>query len=214
MTVPRQIPYVWTTWITKLLAHENQCAWSSWFQAHHQQYENVARDVALEQWTEEHHRMVEDQATALRADGYTVYVENENFFTLPGKNGSTLSGKPDLVAVRDGQAIVIACKTGQRRASDQQQVLIYMRMLPLAYLARYKGRTLTGRVQYRDGHVDLGPDTLDIHFTTNLRHIMDCVTGPSAPVPMPSLQECRVCNLTQHDCPDRMASLVVGHEVL
>src|SRR5262245_55952002 len=132
MTVPRKTPYVWTTWITKLLAQENHCVWASWFQAHYQ-YEKAASDFALEQWRAEHSQMVAELAAALRADGYTVYVEDENSFKVQNKNGVTLSGKSDLVAVRDEHVIVIDCKTGQRRASDEQQVLIYMRMLPLYF---------------------------------------------------------------------------------
>jgi hypothetical protein len=212
MTIPRKTPYVWPTWITKLLAHENHCAWAAWFQAHYQQYEKAPSDFPMEQWRADHNQMVEEQATALRAGGYMVYVEDENSFKLQGKNGGTLSGKPDLVAVRDGQAIVIDCKTGQRRASDQQQVLIYMWALPL-YFPRYKAVAMTGRVQYRDDKMDLGPDTVDAQFITKLRHIMERVTGSSAPARTPSLQECRFCNLTQKDCPDRMESLVVAHDV-
>ena len=210
MTVPRKTPYVWTTWITKLLAQENHCVWASWFQAHYQQYKKVPRD--LEQWVAEHSQMVEELAAALRADGYAVDVEDKNSFKVPNKNGVTLSGKPDLVAVRDGHVIVIDCKTGQRRASDEQQVLIYMRMLPL-YFQQYQRLEITGRVQYRDGQVDLGPEKLDTQFDTNLSHIMKCVTGAAVPVRTPSLQECCSCNLTQNDCPDRMEPPAVEHDL-
>jgi hypothetical protein len=212
MTVPRKTPYVWTTWITKLLAQENHCVWASWFQAHYQQYEKVASDFPLEQWRAEHSQMVAELAAALRVDGYKVSVEDENFFKVQSKNGATLSGKSDLVAGRDGHVIVIDCKTGQRRASDEQQVLIYMRMLPL-YFPQYQGLVITGRVQYRDGQVDLGPEKLDTQFETNLRHIMECVTGAAVPVRTPSLQECRYCNLTQNDCPDRMEPPAVEHDL-
>src|SRR5262245_18079856 len=211
MTVPRKTPYVWTTWITKLLAQENHCVWASWFQAHYQQYKKVPRD--LEQWVAEHSQMVEELAAALRADGYMVDVEDKNSFYVSNKNGVTLSGKPDLVAVRDGHVIVIDCKTGQRRASDEQQVLIYMRMLPL-YSQQYQRLEITGRVQYRDGHqVDLGPEKLDTQFDANLSHIMKCVTGAAVPVRTPSLQECCFCNLTQSDCPNRMEPPAVEQEL-
>ena len=121
MTAPRKTPYVWTTWITKLLAQENHCEWASWFQAHYQDYEKTPSDFPLEQWRKDHNQMVEAQAAALRADGDTVYVENENSLKLQGQNGSTLSGKPDLVAVRNGHVTVIDCKTGQRRAADHNK---------------------------------------------------------------------------------------------
>jgi hypothetical protein len=156
--------------------------------------------------------MVKATAATLRADGYTVYVENDNFFKLSNNNGITLSGKPDLVAVRPGHTIVIDCKTGQSRDSDQQQVLIYMRLLPLCF-PEYKNLEITGRVQYRDEKVDLGPDKLDTQFHTNLRQIMERVTGSAAPVRMPSLQECSYCNITKIDCPDRIEPSPVAHDL-
>src|SRR5262249_15758054 len=149
------------------------------------------------EWKEEHNQMVEEQAAALRADGYMVSVEKENSFKVHGKNGVTLSGTPDLVAVREGHVIVIDCKTGQQRHSDEQQVLIYMRMLPL-YSSRYQGLVIRGRVQYRDSpQVDLGPEKLNTQFDTKLRDVMNYVTGAAEPGRTPSLQECGYCKLTQ-----------------
>src|SRR5262245_47555931 len=194
MTTTRETPYVWTTWITKLLAQENHCEWASWFRAHYLGYEKVASD--FQQWRAEHNQMVVELAAALRADGYTVYVEDENAFKLRGKTGTTLAGKADLVAVRNGHVVVIDCKTGEQKDSDQQQVLIYMWGLPL-YFPRYKGLAMSGRVQYRDGKVvDLGPDKLDTQFKTKLRHIMERVTGSAVPERTPGVQECRFCDLT------------------
>ena len=39
MTIQRQTPYIWVTWLTKLLAGEAQCDWASWFKAHNK-YDN------------------------------------------------------------------------------------------------------------------------------------------------------------------------------
>jgi hypothetical protein len=212
MTVPRKTPYVWVTWITKLLAQENHCEWAAWFQAHYRDYEKAPSDRPLEQWTKTHAKMVEEQAAALRANGDTVYVENENSLTLPGQNGGTLSGKPDLVAFRNGHITVIDCKTGQQTEAARQQVLIYMRLLPFCH-PHYKGQEITGRVQYRDDVVEIGSDELDTQFKTNLRQMMDLVTGPSAAMRTPSLQECQFCKLTQNDCPDRMEPSAIDHDV-
>jgi len=35
MSVLRRSPYIWVTWLTKLMAGEAQCEWASWFKAHH-----------------------------------------------------------------------------------------------------------------------------------------------------------------------------------
>ena len=29
-------PYIWITWLTKLLTGEHSCEWASWFKAHHE----------------------------------------------------------------------------------------------------------------------------------------------------------------------------------
>ena len=31
MIILRQSPYIWFTWLTKLMAGEAQCEWASWF---------------------------------------------------------------------------------------------------------------------------------------------------------------------------------------
>ena len=35
MAVPRETPYIWTTWLPRLLTGENSCEWAVWFKAHH-----------------------------------------------------------------------------------------------------------------------------------------------------------------------------------
>ena len=32
-------PYVWVTWLSKLLVGENSCEWGSWFRAQHEEEE-------------------------------------------------------------------------------------------------------------------------------------------------------------------------------
>ena len=212
MTVPRRIPSVWVTWITKLLAQENHCAWAAWFQAYYRDYEKAPSDFPLEQWREDHTKMVEEQAAALRADGDTVYVENENSLQLQGQNGGTLSGKPDLAVFRNGHITVIDCKTASRELLINNKCSSTCGSCLLCH-PHYKGQEITGRVQYRDDAVEIGSDKLDTQFKTNLRQMLDLVTGPSAPVRTPSLQECQFCNLTQNDCPDRMEPLAIDHDV-
>ena len=33
MAVPREFPYIWTTWLPRLLTDENSCEWAVWFKA-------------------------------------------------------------------------------------------------------------------------------------------------------------------------------------
>ena len=34
MAVPRETPYIWATWLPRLLTGENSCEWAVWFKAH------------------------------------------------------------------------------------------------------------------------------------------------------------------------------------
>ena len=38
MAVPRETPYIWTTWLPRLLTGENSCEWVVWFKAQHQDW--------------------------------------------------------------------------------------------------------------------------------------------------------------------------------
>ena len=55
-----------------------------------------------------------DDGRNLKAEGYAVFVEDQNKFTLKGR-AATLGGVPDLVAVRGAEALVVDCKSGKQR---------------------------------------------------------------------------------------------------
>ena len=38
MAQRRQHPYVWATWLPRLLTGENSCEWAIWFKAHYQDW--------------------------------------------------------------------------------------------------------------------------------------------------------------------------------
>lgn len=73
-TKPRTEPYVWATWITKLLAGEASCVWSAWFRAHHS-FARLDTDFDAERWQMDHAALVRRTAAAFTADGYTVFTE-------------------------------------------------------------------------------------------------------------------------------------------
>lgn len=144
MATRRRTPYVWASWITKLLTGENQCSWVAWFRAHYR-YNKLPRDADLAAWTVEHGEMVSECCLSLTAKGYKAFREVQNSFNLVGRSGAVLSGKPDLVAVQSSEVCVIDCKTGTPRHSDQLQVMLYLYTLPLAD-ATYRDKTAQGKV--------------------------------------------------------------------
>ena len=131
-----------------------------------------------------------------------VTVEDQNKFTLPGR-ATTLGGKPDIVAVRDCEGLVVDCKSGQQRDSAWFQVLTYMRVLPLTD-ARCGRVRLAGEVQYREASVRIEPEQLDDMLKALIRGVIEHVGGDEAPRRVPSYAECRFCDLTAADCPNQV----------
>ncbi len=202
MTVPRDGSYIWVTWITGLMAADRHCEWSAWFRAHYKGYEKTPSDFDLAAWKAAHGEMVRARADELRGEGHTVFVEEQNKFSLKGR-AATLGGVADLVALRDGEGLVVDCKSGQRRDSDAFQVLTYMLVLPLTHPS-CKGVTLAGEVQYRDGRLPIAAAKLDDQMRGLIRATIERVGGPEPPPRVPSVAECRFCELTAADCPERI----------
>ena len=57
--------------------------------------------------------------------GFTVTVEAQNQFKLY-VGDATISGRPDLVALRDGEAVVVDAKAAKPNPSHEIQVMLYM----------------------------------------------------------------------------------------
>lgn len=204
MAVPRDGPYIWVTWITKLMAGEANCEWAAWFKAHHK-YEKLPSDFDTAAWTADHTAMVRERVSLLKSDGFEVFVEDQNHFSLRGMQGAVLAGKPDLVAVRGDQVTVIDCKTGSPKNSDHMQALVYMIVLPHTHHA-CKGRTLTGEIQYRNNSVIIPAEKITPKLREQFRWTMHQVGGDPALPRVPSYGECRFCDISARDCPDRVES--------
>jgi len=199
MAVRRSDPYIWVTWLTKLLAGESQCEWSSWYRAHHKSYDKVPADFDLAKWTIEHNELVSSRREELREDGYRVYVEDENAFKRIGKTGIVVSGKPDLLAIRDGHGLIEDCKTGRPRTSDQLQVLVYLLLLPIKD-PRCANVELSGRVVYKTNTVDVPAEGLDDAFKNRFVELVHRVGGESPLPKAPTWSECRWCDIGPADC--------------
>ncbi len=204
MATERDKPYIWVTWLTKLMAGENQCRWASWFKAHNT-YEKLPSDFDLAKWTAEHNDLLQKRRTELELQGFTVYLEDQNSFKIAGKDDITVSGKADIVAIRGDDAYVEDCKTGKQKHSDAMQVLTYMLVLPVA-AAHCKDLTLNGRVVYQDSIVDIPASKLDEGFKNRFKRMVHAVGGSDALKKAPSWGECRWCDIPKAECPERIDS--------
>ena len=148
-------PYIWVTWLTRLLSGDNSCEWSSWFKSQHDSssWNKMPSDFNSTEWNLKHTALLNDLRDNWELDGYKVLTEGENEFRLKGST-ATIAGKIDLLALKDNEGVVIDAKTGKPSPSHGAQILIYMYALPLVY-AQYKDITLKGQIAYPDHVVDI-----------------------------------------------------------
>ena len=201
----RTDPYIWVTWLSKLLAGDASCEWAAWFKAHFTGFRKVPSDFDTFSWQTDHTGLLNRVHDDLEAEGYGVTTEQQNLFRLRGSSGTTIGGRPDLIAVSGGSGAVFEVKTGEPRAADSVQVLIYMYAVPLA-LPRYRDIPLRGEVVYRDHRVQVPSTAMDDAFKTGLFEMIRRVGAEAPSRKAPSASECGFCEITSEDCPERIAS--------
>ena len=197
-------PYVWVTWLPRLLAGESSCEWASWFKAQHEgdSWARMPSDFDQAGWLMNHTALLNQQRQKWEQQGYNVLTEGQNSFNLRGSS-AVLPGNPDLVARRRDEITVIDAKTGRPSPAHATQVLIYMYAIPRA-LERYRGLTISGQVAYPDHVVDVPADAVDGRFVENLGSLMRRLASETPARRVPSSGECRFCEITPADCPERV----------
>jgi hypothetical protein len=196
----RGLPYIYCSWLSPIIAGDKHCVWAVHFKSHYK-YAKRPSSFDLTVWTMQHTALVREKAVSLRAAGWDVKLEDQNSFKLTGKS-AILAGKPDIVATRDGEALVWDGKTGQQKHADNVQVLLYIFALP-KIRPELRGVPIRGEVGYRSGEpVAVDPDTAHGWQEEIVRAIQR--VGRSDPPPrVPSQHECRFCDIGPVDCPDR-----------
>ena len=198
-------PYIWVTWLTKLLVGENSCEWAAWFKAQHEgsSWEKVPSTFDLAGWQMNHTVLINDIRKNWEDQSYTVFTENQNSFRLAG-NTATLGGKPDLIARKGGTGTIIDIKTGRPSPSHSVQVMLYMYAIPRA-LGQYRGVTFDGQVCYADHVVDIPSTAVDDRFIGNLSQLIRRISSPDPARRVSSYLECQFCDISSANCPERAA---------
>jgi hypothetical protein len=192
-------PYVYVTWLTKLLAGGDRCAWAAWFKASFKYDKKVDESFDLAAWSTEHNLLVTARARQLRADGWTVAIEDENAFRLQGK-GCVLAGKPDIVATRGDDLLVVDVKTGKPRDSDWWQILVYLFALPLVQSVPAR---LRGEVVYKTHAIAVAHEELSGARRDQIITLLRDLSGPPLEK-APSPRECEFCDISDLDCDARV----------
>ena len=112
MARAREHPYIWATWLARLLAGESQCEWAGWFRANYQDWTKPPSDFDSARWMMDHTALVKEARESREKLGYEVSTEEPEFLHLRGKT-ATLAGKPDLIAVKGNDRVIIDAKTGK-----------------------------------------------------------------------------------------------------
>lgn len=200
--VPRSGPYIWVTWLSKLLVGDYSCEWAAWFKAHHRDHARMPSTYDFVGWQMDHTDLLGRTRDDLDGRGFTVLTEQQNSFQVKGSSGTMLGGRPDLAAMSEDRNLVCDVKTGQPRVSDQAQVMIYMYALP--HTAKFLGMEFEGRVVYRDHEVAIPNNAVDEAFEERLFALIRRVSSDDPGRRVPSVAECRFCDITTVDCPERV----------
>ncbi len=202
MPQSRDYPYIWATWLSRLLAGESSCEWAARFRGHYQDWAKPPSDFDQAGWMLEHTELLNQERERREALGYTVTTENQNSFRLRGKS-ATLAGKPDLIAVKGADSVIIDAKTGKASPAHAVQVMIYQYAVPRA-IPEYRGMEFRGHMAYPDSQVGLPVSAVDEKFVENLGGLIQRLAAEAPARKVPSAQECRFCDITSADCPERV----------
>ena len=144
----RNFPYIWATWLPRLLTGERSCEWAIWFKARHQGWNRKPSDFKQADWLARHTALLNEHRDRWIQSGYDVRVENQNAFQLRG-HSAILAGKPDLLVLNKNRILVIDFKTGQELPWHKFQVMTYMYAMPKA-LPEYRHFKFAGEIVYNN----------------------------------------------------------------
>ena len=202
MARAREHPYIWATWLARLLPGESSCEWAGWFRAHYQDWAKPPSDFDSARWMMDHTALVNEARASREKLGYEVFTEGQNAFTLRGAT-ATLAGKPDLIAVKGNDLVIADAKTGRPNPAHSIQILTYMYAVPRAK-PEFRGMEFRGHVVYPDGNVQIPVSGPDRKFVGRLGALIRRLADENPARRVPSASECRWCDITREDCPERV----------
>ena len=98
---------------------------------------------------------------------------------------------------------MVDVKTGQERPSHATHLMIYMYALPRA-LQQYRDARIRGEVFYTTRTRVVTCGSIDQGFIRRLVALIQRIAAPDPPPTTASASECRFCDITADDCPDRV----------
>ncbi|HEX3721856.1 MAG TPA: PD-(D/E)XK nuclease family protein [Nitrolancea sp.] len=193
----RREPFIWVSWLAKVMAGQVSCEWQYWFQAHHKLLSKQPSTFDALGWQIGHTRLLSEVKREVVSSGLRPRTEFGVEFRLPGLEAK-ISGKADCLVVDGSNVMIYDCKTGKPRESDRVQVMIYM--YGLATYPQFATSRIRGTVIYRDERFEIPylPET----FASDLGYFATLLAMDEEPARQPG-QDCDYCNIASVDCPDR-----------
>ena len=193
----RKSPYIWATWLAKVMTGEITCQLQSWFQTQNQLTEKQPSDFDLMGWKINHTKMLTELKEKLIGEKYKPIIEQGIRYKFPNSN-IIISGKPDCITEKENEVTIYDCKTGNKKSSDQVQVMIYMYLLSKNESHKKQSR---GIVMYKDKKIEI--PKLPEDFEENFNFFVGILSSPKPPTKNPGA-DCRFCSITKNDCPKRV----------
>ena len=69
-------PYLWATWLPRLITGESSCEWAIWFKAHYQHWDKPPSDFNQAEWLARHKTLLNEQRDQWLQRNYEVRVED------------------------------------------------------------------------------------------------------------------------------------------
>ena len=107
------------------------------------------------------------------------------------------------MAQRDDDVVVVDVKTGRESASHVVHVMIYLYAMPRAH-EQYRDRKIRGQVTHEGHTVHIPPESVNERFIRSLATLTRRLADKNPAKRVPSAQECRFCDITAADCPQRV----------
>ncbi len=217
MKKARQKPFVWPSWITKLIAGEDHCHWKSWLKSHYQYYDKTPSTFDSAMWNVKHTTLLRSRMDVLTGMGHRVLIEDQNAAKLDycsnAGDSCVISFKPDILAFGRTEwcadtppgdfAEISDAKSGKPKTSDSVQVWLYQLLLPLA-VPDYANIKFSGCVVYKEGVQNVNiPNTIadDAGLREQIFSTIDKIIGPEVACrKTPSKMECRFCDIARSEC--------------
>jgi len=196
---PREgLPSFKTTSLAKVLVGEQPCYLSPWIQGHFK-IQKATRDCSgLALWKANHTAALNTVVERFKAEGWKCSVER--YFRVTGQT-AILTGKTDLIAQRpDNRPRIVDVKSGQPRESDVAQVMIEQTAIPLSWQSPHM--IFSGEVIYADHTVSIPAAHAD-ELKPKLFLLLKRLATPQRPDAVPSESNCRFCDVSKADCPER-----------